>query len=93
MCSGVIIHRPGQEDIRCDTQGELAQAIGVENIVFIDYSDFGPSTFEPTVCLCPVDFGSTADLAGYVMSDKDPGGKYDPFDAHFYPAEGRGEKP
>lgn len=27
MCSGVIIHRPGQEDIRCDTQGELAQAL------------------------------------------------------------------
>lgn len=93
MCSGVIIHRSGQTDVRCDTQGELAQAIGVENIVFIDYSDFGPSTFEPTVCLCPVDLGSTADLAGYVLSDKDPGDKYDPFDAHFYPAEGRGEKP
>lgn len=93
MCSGVIIHRSGQEDVRCETQGELALAIGVENIVFIDYSDFGPRTFEPMVCLCPVDLGSTADRAGHVLSDKDPRGKYDPFDAHFYPAEGRNEEP
>jgi len=89
MCSGVIIHQPGQKDVRCDTQGELALAIGEENIDFIGYPNLGPSTFEPTVCLCPIDLGSTADLAGYVLSDKDPGGQYDPFDAHFYPAEGR----
>lgn len=43
MCPGVIIHRPGQEDIRCDTQGELAQVVGVENIVFFEYPDFDGS--------------------------------------------------
>lgn len=85
MCSGVIIHRPGQEDYRCDTQGELAQAIGLENIDFIDYPDFEKSTFEPTVCLCPIDIDSTAKKAGFVLSKTDPNGEYDPFDDHFYP--------
>ena len=87
MCSGVIIHRPGQEDVRCDTQGELAQAVGVENIVLFEYPDFEPSYFQPTVCLCPVDLAATAGLTGYVLSDKDPEGEDDPFDDHFYSFE------
>ena len=28
---------------RCDTQGELAQVVGVENIVFFEYPDFDGS--------------------------------------------------
>lgn len=84
MCRGVIIHQPGQADVRCDTQGELAAVIGEKNIKFTDYPEFGPSVFEPMICLCPVDMEATAKAAGFVWSEEDPAGEFDAFDDHFY---------
>jgi hypothetical protein len=76
----VLIHVSGQEEIWCNTQGKLAQALGVENLVF-DHGSFAPLSKN----LCAINLEATARKAGFLLSETGPDGEKDPFDYHFYP--------
>lgn len=83
MCRGVVIHERDGSEREFGTQGELAAALGgAQHLVFPE-----GHSFEPEVCLCPVDTKATAERLGYsfypVCSYVDDDGFDDPFNEHF----------
>ena len=95
MCSGIVVHMQNGDghsgsckaegNILCETQGELAAVLGGEKrIVFLN----GNSSFDPALCLCPVDEKKTAELNGFRLfpvCTYPEGADTDPFNAHFVP--------
>lgn len=75
MCRCVVFDETEQV---AETQGELAEIIGRENVVILD-----GDAIEDIYCLCPVDLEASAKRAGYEHSDMDAGGELDGVDWHW----------
>jgi hypothetical protein len=78
MCTLVWVIKKKQS-LFCETQGELAQVMP-KGLVFT----YG--TYEPDICLCPVDIIATGRKNGYTYSTKGPDGTENMFEVFLYEA-------
>lgn len=67
MCTGLIL----PDGTRCETAGDLAAAIGWDNIPVHDGDALVPETARES-CLCPVDFEALAARMGWRLDRDDP---------------------
>lgn len=65
MCMGVIIERPGQRRIHCETVRELARWFEV----LVQDAHYPNTKLNRMAehCLCPIDVRESARLSGYVV--------------------------
>lgn len=95
MCSNVIIHEGNENGpvlAVCETQGDLAEFLGEENVILRRHGDGENPPLDPSCCLCPLDGPETARRIGGrwipVNMWRDSDGMDDPFDEHLVVPEG-----
>ena len=68
MCDHAIVHRGGQEPVRCGNQGELAGALAISLEGLPVDERYPLSARQADLCLCPIDL---LGLGGRRMPDGD----------------------